>query len=81
MATIFFIILCLMAFIGIMDIIFDFLKWQIKAIIAIILIIASVVLSVKLIFAMIPLMFAISVASVAIGIIWAIHAIKKKVAK
>ncbi len=71
----------LMAFIGIMDIIFDFLKWQIKAIIAIILIIASVVLSVKLIFAMIPWMFAISVASVAIEIIWAIHAIKKKVAK
>lgn len=77
--TIIVILLCILLLSGIGDLFFDALGFGVRLFLSIILVVASVYLAVKLLFAMIPWMFGISVAAFIIGIIWLIYTVAKRV--
>lgn len=76
--TIIVILLCILLLSGIGDLFFDALGFGVRLFLSIILVVASAYLAVKLLFAMIPWMFGISVAAFVIGIIWLIYTVAKR---
>lgn len=77
--TILIIIICVVLLSGIGDLIFDALGFGVKLFLSAILIIASVWLGIKLLFAMIPWMFGICLIAFIVGIIWLVRVVVKRV--
>lgn len=73
------ILLCIFAIFALGDLFFDALGFGLKIAFSIILIVASAYLIVKMFFVLIPWMLILSIAVMAIGIIWLIKSVVKRI--